>query len=250
MTDDTTCSIRGRVRTVSRPFALVALVLLAGTVPALATGQSTPKISIEAGSVAAGETTTVPVVLTTAPDGLAGYQLELAVDDPAVVRFENASYPDRFGLTTDPVVSSDGGTVTLEAADLDGQIEPGASDVTLATVTLAGVDSGETQVTVASNQVDADGGGAVEPATEPAALTVSPSATTEAVAAATEASSPASESTTESADTASAAGVTEDDSTGGGDQSTTGANGSLPIALAIVALAAVTALAARTGRQP
>ncbi|AEM57024.1 cell surface protein [Haloarcula hispanica N601] len=248
MTDDTTCSIRGRVRTASRPLALVALVLLAGTVPALATGQSTPTISIEAGSVAAGETTAVPVVLTSAPDGLAGYQLELAVDDPAVARFENASYPDRFGLTTDPVVSSDGGTVTLEAADLDGQIEPGASDVVLATVSLTGVDGGETQVTVASNQVDADGGGAVEPATEPAALAVSPGATTETVAAVTEASSPASESTAESAGTASVAGATEDDSAGGGDQSTTGANGPLPIALAIAALAAVAALAARTSR--
>ncbi len=250
MTDDTTCSIRGCVRTARLPLALVALVSLAGAVPAFAAGQSDPAISIEAGSVAAGETTTVPVVLTSAPDGLAGYQFELAVDDPAVARFENASYPDRFGLTTDPVISSDGGTVTLEAADLDGQIEPGASDVTLATAELTGVGGGETQLTVASNQVDADGGGAVEPATEPSAFAVSPSVSTETVAAAPEVSSPASESTTESVGTASAAGDTAGDSAGGGDQSTTGANGSLPTALTLAALVAVAALAARTSRQP
>lgn len=241
MTDDTHLSIRGYVRSARLPLALVALVLFAGTVPALAAGQSTPAISIETGSVAAGETMAVPVVLTSAPDGLAGYQVELAVDDPTVARFENASYPDRLGLTTDPVIGSDGGTVTLEAADLDGQIEPGASDVTLATVQLTGVGGGETQVTIASSQVDADGGGVVEPATEPTALAVSPSASTETVAAMADASSPASQSTPESAGTANAAGTTAS----GDDQSTTGANGPLPIALAIIALAAVAALAAR-----
>ncbi|RKS82499.1 hypothetical protein BDK61_1807 [Haloarcula quadrata] len=246
MTDDSPLSIRGCVRTAGTPLALVALVLLAGTVPALAAGQSTPAISIETGSVAAGETMAVPVVLTSAPDGLAGYQLKLSVDDPAVARFENASYPDRLGLTTDPVISSDGETVTLEAADLDGQIEPGASDVTLATVQLTGVAGGETQVTVASSQVDADGGGVVEPATEPTAVAVSPSASTETATAVSDASSPASESTAESAGTANAAGTTTDS----GDRSTTSANGPLPIALAIAALAAVAALAARTSRQP
>ncbi|GGK64861.1 cell surface protein [Haloarcula sebkhae] len=245
MTDDTTRSIPGRVRTASRPLALVALVLLAGTVPALATGQSTPAISIETDSVAAGETMAVPVVLTSAPDGLAGYQLELSVDDPAVARFKNASYPDRFGLTTDPVVSSDGGTVTLEAADLDGQIEPGASGVTLATVTLAGVDVGETQVTVASNQVDADGGGAVEPATEAATVTVTGETTDTVAASSTEASSSAAGSATESA---SAAGDATGDATAVGDQSTTGADGSIPMALVLAAVAGAVVLAARTAR--
>ena len=247
MTDETHLSIRGYVRSARLPLALVALVLLMGTVPAFAAGQSTPAISIETGSVAAGETMAVPVVLTSAPDGLAGYQLELAVDDPAVARFENASYPDRLGLTTEPVISSDGGTVTLEAADLDGQIEPGASDVTLATVQLAGVDGGETQVAVESSQVDADGGGVVEPTTELTAVAVSASATTETVAAATEAPAAAGESTTDSTSMETAGG---NDPAAGGDQSTTGANGSLPISVTLAALAAVAALAARTSRQP
>ncbi|AUG47259.1 cell surface protein [Haloarcula taiwanensis] len=246
MTDDTTYSIRGCVRAAGIPLALVALVCLAGAVPALAAGQSTPTISIETDSVPAGETMAAPVVLTSAPNGLAGYQLELTVDDPAVAQFENASYPASLGLTTEPVISSDGGTITLEAADLDGQIEPGASDVTLATVQLAGVDGGETQLTVTSSQIDADGGGAVEPTTAPTALAVSPGATTETVAGMTDASSPDSESTAGSASTPSTAGTTAP----GGEQSTTGANGSLPIALVLASLAAVAALAARTSRQP
>lgn len=244
MTDDTHLSIRGR--TARLPLALAALVLLAGTLPALAAGQSDPAISIEPGSVAAGETTAVPVVLTSAPDGLAGYRLELALSDPAVASFENASYPDGFGLTTDPVVGSDGGTVTLEAVDLDGQIEPGASDVTLATVELTGVSGGETRVTVESSQVDADGGGAVEPATAATTLAVTGDATAE-TAAGTETSPQAGGSTAESASTTSAADAAGDATAG---QSTTGADGSLPTALACIAVAGAAALAARTVRQP
>ncbi|WP_424003595.1 cell surface protein [Haloarcula salina] len=247
MTDDTHLSIPGRLAALS--LALVALVLLAGTLPALAAGQSEPTIALQTDPVAAGDTTAVPVVLTSAPDGLAGYQIELSLDDSAVARFENASYPDSFGLTTDPVVSSDGGAITLEAADLDGQIEPGASDVTLATVELAGVAAGETQVTVASSQVDADGGGAVEPATEPMTLSVTGDATAKTDA--TEAPSPADESTAASANTASAASDGDDGSgTAAGAQSTTAAEGPLPIALVLVALAAAAALAASTARRP
>ncbi|WP_336339017.1 cell surface protein [Haloarcula brevis] len=245
MTDDTHRSIRGR--TARLPLALVALVLLAGTLPALAAGQSDPAISIEAGSVAAGETTAVPVVLTSAPDGLAGYQLELAVSDPGVARFGNASYPDRFGLTTDPVVSSDGGTITLEAADLDGQIEPGATDVTLATVELTGVAGGETQVTVASSQVDADGGAAVEPATTATTVAVTGDATAERVAA-SETTPQAVESTAGTARTASDAGGAAGGATAA--RSTTGADGSLPPALVLVAIAGAAALAAGTARRP
>jgi len=241
MTNDTHLSIRSSIRIARLPLALVALVLLAGTVPTLAMGQSDPAISIETESIAAGETAAASVVLTSAPDGLAGYQIELAVDDRGVARFENASYPDRFGLTTDPVISSDGGTVTLEAADLDGQIEPGASDVTLATVQLSGVDSGETRVTVASSQLDGDGGGVVEPATEPTALAVSASAPTGTAAGAAEAPAAAG-------DSASMQTTEETNAAADGDQSTTGADGALPISVALVALAAVAALAARTAR--
>ena len=243
MTNDTHLSIRSSIRIARLPLALVALVLLTGTVPTLATGQSNPTISIETESIAAGEATAASVVLSSAPDGLAGYQIELAVDDRGVARFENASYPDRFGLTTDPVISSDAGTITLEAADFDGQIEPRASDVTLATFQPSGVGSGETQVTAASSQVDGDGGGVVEPATEPTAPAVPASAPTGTAVGAAEAPAAAG-------DSASMETTEEIDVAAGGDQSTTGADGALPILVALVALAAAAALAARTTQQP
>jgi hypothetical protein len=239
MTDDTHLSVRGSIRCARLSLALVALIVFVTTVPTLAVGQSDPAISIKTEPTVAGETATTSVVLTSVPNGLAGYQIDLAIDDRGVARFENASYSDRFGLTTDPIISSNGSTITIEAADLNGQIEPGASDVTLATVQLTGVEGGETQVTVASSQVDADGGGVVEPATEPATLEVSAGAPTEAVAGAAEA--PATAGDSSSMETT---GMT--DTTTGGNQSTTGVDGALPILIALVALAAVAALAART----
>lgn len=240
MTDSTHLSIRGR--TVHLALALAALALLAGTLPAVAAAQSSPTVTVGNGTVAAGETTTVQVVLTSAPDGLAGYQVELALEDPAVAQFDNASYPDRFALTTDPVVSSDGGTITLEAADLDGAIEPGAGNVTLATVEIVGGETGETDLTVASGQFDADGGGAIEPATEPTTVTVSPGATETAVTG-TSASATAADSTDGEANTASA--ETDGGAAGGDNQSTTAAAGPLALPLVLVALGVAAALAAR-----
>jgi hypothetical protein len=241
MTDSTHLSIRGR--TVHPALALAALVLLAGTLPAAAAAQSDPAVTVGNGTVAAGETTTVQVVLTSAPDGLAGYQVEFALEDPAVAQFENASYPDRFGLSTDPVVSSDGGTITLEAADLDGAIEPGASNVTLATVEIAGGETGETGLTVASGQFDADGGGAIEPATESTTVTVSSGPTETAVT-----EDPASATAADSA-TGEPSAVSDGDggsAASGSGQSTTAAAGPLALPLVLLALGVTAALAART----
>ncbi|GCF12346.1 hypothetical protein Harman_02810 [Haloarcula mannanilytica] len=239
MTDSTHLSIRER--TVHLALVLAALTLLAGTLPAVAAAQSGPTVTVGNGTVTAGETTTVQVVLTSAPDGLAGYQVELALDDPAVAQFDNASYPDRFALTTDPVVSSDGGTITIEAADLDGAIEPGAGNVTLATVEIAGGEAGETGLTVASGQFDADGGEAIEPATEPTTVTVS-SGPTETAVTGNSASATAADSTDGEPSTASA----ETDS--GDNQSTTAAAGPLALPLVLVALGVAAALAARAGQ--
>jgi len=243
MTDSTHLSIRGRTEALS--LALATLALLAGTLPAVAAAQSGPTVTVEADTVAAGETTTAHVVLTSAPNGLAGYQVELALEDPGVAQFANASYPDRYALTTEPVVTADGGTITLEAADLDGEIESGASNVTLATVEITGGETGETRLTVASGQFDSDNGGAIEPATEPTTVTVSPGATETAVT-----GSPASTTAADSTADETNAVTAENDGSGAaaGNQSTTAAAGPLALPLVLLALGVAGALAARVGK--
>ncbi|RCU48536.1 hypothetical protein DU504_15225 [Haloplanus salinus] len=155
--------------------ALAALALLGAVAAAgTATAQnSQPTVVVTDGTTAPDGTTTVGVVLTDAPDGLAGYYLELTVENPSVARIDAASYPDQYGLTSEPVIEDDGATAVLEAADVEGAVEPGATDVTLATVTVAGAAPGEVELTVTPQQFDADDGSALTPATAAGTIAVS-----------------------------------------------------------------------------
>ena len=135
----------------------VTLAVVVGGTAAVA-AQDGPAVRVPGTSVDPGETATVRVVLTSAPEGLAGYELVLSLETDGVAAFAGAEYADAFGLTTDPAVGEDGRTVRLEAADVGGNVRPGASNVTLATVELRGVSAGETALEVRPVQFDADGG--------------------------------------------------------------------------------------------
>jgi len=152
--------------------AIAALALL-GAGASLAVAQSDgPAVSVTDAELSPSGTVTVDVVLTTAPNGLAGYNVDLTVDDPDVARIESASYPDRFGLTTDPEIDEAGRTVTLEAADTGSTIGAGATDVSLATVEIGGDAPGEAELSVEPRQVDADDGARIRPAARAGTLTV------------------------------------------------------------------------------
>jgi hypothetical protein len=155
--------------------ALALLVVLWATATGTGVAESDrPTVKVVGGTVTESGTTTVRIALTAAPEGLAGYNLRLSVADGDVARIEDASYPDLFDVTTEPELGGDGRTITLEAVDLGGSIEPGATDVTLATVEVTGVSPGEARFTVDPIQFDADGGSAIDPATRSAAVTVTP----------------------------------------------------------------------------
>jgi MYXO-CTERM domain-containing protein len=163
-----------RRRTAAVAVTLAALALLGAVAAAgTATAQSEqPTVVVTDGTTAADGTTTVGVVLTDAPDGLSGYYLELTVENPDVARVESAGYPDAFGLTSEPQIGSDGATATLEAADVEGAVDPGATDVTLATVTVRGGAPGDVALAVEPRQFDADDGSAFSPATQSGTVTV------------------------------------------------------------------------------
>lgn len=132
-----------------------------------------PDLVVGDETVESGEMATHRLALTDAPDGLAGFELtvELSGDD-GTATVANASYPDRYGPTTDPIVSADDQSVTVEAADLTDEVTPGASDVTLATIEVNGTDAGSTALEVTDVQIDADGGDRIEPTLEAGTLTV------------------------------------------------------------------------------
>ncbi|QLC33520.1 hypothetical protein EFA46_004670 [Halarchaeum sp. CBA1220] len=151
--------------------ALVGPSGAASSSGAAADASATPTVRVANAELAANGTATADVVLTEAPEGLAGFALDVRVAGDAA-RISNASYPDTFGLTTDPAIGDDGRRVTVEAADLRERVQPGASDVVLATVELSGVAPGAANLSVEPRQFDADGGAAVEPATDAGTVTV------------------------------------------------------------------------------
>lgn len=223
--------------------ALAALALLGAVAAAgTATAQnSQPTIVVTDGTTTPDGTTTVGVVLTDAPDGLAGYYLELTVENPSVARIDAASYPDQYGLTSEPVIEDDGATVVLEAADVEGAVEPGATDVTLATVTVAGAAPGEVELTVTPQQFDADDGSAFTPAT--AAGTVAVSGGGDAPSADTDADADASANGSDTDETG-ADGADTDTDTDADTESTEG-DGPLSPVLVLVAIALLVATGLR-----
>lgn len=112
------------------------------------------------------------VVLTDAPAGLAGFELTLTVESGDVASITDAGYADHYGMTTDPVVSADARSITVEAVDLDDEITAGATDVTLAEIEVTGVNPGETTLAVTDVHIDADGGDRIDPSLASGTVTV------------------------------------------------------------------------------
>jgi hypothetical protein len=233
----------------------LALVVVLGAVAAAASGAAVarsdrPTIEVVGGPVAGGDATTLRVVLTSAPEGLAGYYLRLSVADAGVARFANASYPERFGLTSEPELGEDGRTVALEAADMDDAVEPGARNVTLATVTVSGVSPGEARVTVEPIQLDADGGSTIDATTRAAEITVTPEGGSDADGdAGTEAGSAAGDATAEDAAAAAGAGANADESEPDRAGSGAGAGAGVPSVLLVAGAAALLAVGLLIGRR-
>jgi hypothetical protein len=221
-----------------------ALVLgLALATVGATTAQEAPTVRVTDASVDPGETTTVRVVLTSAPDGLAGYELVLAVGDGETATVAGANYTGAFGLTSDPAVSDGGRTVRLEAADVGGNVEAGATDVTLATVELRGESAGRTPIEVRPVQIDADGGTRMNASGEAGAVVVG-----EPTATPTDESTVTAASDAATTDDATSAAATPEGEGAVAGTSTSG-QGSLPLAGAGVAALAVALLAAMLVRR-
>jgi hypothetical protein len=160
-----------RPRTALVVAALVAVIVTSAVAPFVAAGAQAaaaprePVVTVGNVTTSPGETATVPVTLSAAPDGLAGYELGVTVDDAGVAEVVGANYTDT-GLTSPPRVGDDGTTVRLKAADVDRRIDPGATDVVLVWLELRAGAAGETALSVDVRRMDDDDGDPVGPATD------------------------------------------------------------------------------------
>ena len=144
-----------------RQSALLGAVLIASTgiVGASPSAEASATIlSASDGTVAAGETVDVPLVLSEATSGLSGFDLVVSISNPGVAKLVDVSFP-AFGLTSHTIVS--GSEVHLKAVDLTHIVEPGAVDITLATVVVEGLKKGSSEIDVRIVRLDDDDGFAI-----------------------------------------------------------------------------------------
>ncbi len=79
---------------------------------------------------------------------------------------------DMSSIGSEPAPSDDGSTAVISGADLGESVSEGATEVELATVTLAGQSDGETDVGVDVSNLDGNAGDEVPVSTQSATLTV------------------------------------------------------------------------------
>lgn len=137
-------------------------------------GVDQPGLSIEFFDNQVGRDGTVSgdVVLSDAPDGLAGYEITVEVADTSIVEFTGATYPDVLGPVNQPQIAANGSAVTIAAADTDDRIPAGATDIRLGQVEVTAQNPGTTTTTITVDSVDDDAGNRVAPATGVGEVTV------------------------------------------------------------------------------
>lgn len=116
-----------------------------------------------------GEQTEVPVSLEGAADGLQRYNVTVHLESEDVATIESAAAGD---VESFQVRASDDDSITFRAADLAESVQPGATDVTLGTVTLATTSPGTSTLSVTVHDLQTDDGEQVRPSTQAGTLTV------------------------------------------------------------------------------
>jgi len=137
-------------------------------------GADAPTLSVsfpESGGV--GGTVPAELSLSNAPDGLAGFDVTVSVDDTSVATVAGVTMADAFPSDVSEVsVADDGSSVSIAASDIEDTVQNGASDVALATLSLGLNAEGETGATLSVDALDADDGSVIDATTDTGVLTV------------------------------------------------------------------------------
>ncbi|WP_435102125.1 beta strand repeat-containing protein [Halarchaeum sp. P4] len=184
---DATVTLPNRTLTTDSDGTVVASFAEEGEVTATATkdGYESDSTSVTVGqdavvnltfdgvaSVAENDTRTANLTLSYAYEGLAGYDVVVSLPDNETARFAaNASYGPQFALGN-ATVAANNTTVEFDAVDLNGSVQAEASNVTLGTLGLVGVDNGTVNVTVSVQAMESDNETALDVRTRNATFTV------------------------------------------------------------------------------
>ena len=114
-----------------------------------------PVLTVGSADVLPGQSASIPIVLSEAPNGISGFRLDFTLGNSAVAEIVAVSLP-AYGLTQTNIIS--GSQVTTMAADLNGLINASSTNFTLATLNVLGTGTGSTQINVVVTAMDDDDG--------------------------------------------------------------------------------------------
>ena len=149
-------------------FMLVSLAFLV-------TGASASILSIEDGEVnAIGTTASLNLTLDSAPAGLSGYSINISLGNPSVATIATVTFPSwAYPASVTPTLPSSSCRIT--GLDPYENVQDGATDIQLATVTVEGLNEGVTPVTLTVNLMSDDDDNDIIPTIIPGTFTVNTS---------------------------------------------------------------------------
>ncbi len=103
------------------------------------------------------------VWISSLPDGLAGYDLRVTIDNPPIAEIVGVQYPGwaAFNNTT---LQPPAHSLQLSGVDSGRLVEPVAGSTLLATITVRADATGTSRISITNVNMDADGGGVITPA--------------------------------------------------------------------------------------
>jgi len=125
-------------------------------------GERTVYLSPSSMAVANGTNTEYEIRVSSLPEGLAGYDLVVTIADPSIAEIISVQYPAWAGLNnTTP--SPPGDSLRLSSVDVNKNVQAGAENTLLATITVRADSTGTSEITLSDVHMDADGGDAITP---------------------------------------------------------------------------------------
>ncbi|MCE5298637.1 MAG: PKD domain-containing protein [Methanoregulaceae archaeon] len=109
-----------------------------------------------------GTTVEYEMRVSSLPDGLAGYDLWVTIDNHSIAEFVGVQYPGwaAFNNTTPQAPAA---SLRLSGVDSGRLVEPGAGSTLLATITVRADTTGTSGISITNVNMDADGGASITP---------------------------------------------------------------------------------------
>jgi len=149
------------------PVCIILIIMIGFVI----SGVEGATVSIQPATLSPGNTGTIDILLDSASTGISGYQMTVQSDNAAVAVVTGATFPSWAALSE--AVPGDGGSYALRAIDLNSGVEAGATQVTLATLSVQAAGSGTAQITIQNLQIDDDAGNPLQAEAKSGTVTVS-----------------------------------------------------------------------------